>query len=116
MKMNYSSGVSMIEFQLKKGTSMKKTILVILCTCFLISLTPLAQEPFYQEAFRWDVPYVPTPQEVVDEMLSMADIGPNDVLYDLGCGDGRIVVRQPKDLGSWVLVWISILSGSRNAT
>lgn len=78
---------------------MKKTILALLSTCLIISLTPLAQEPFYQEAFRWDVPYVPTPQEVVDEMLAMADIGSNDVLYDLGCGDGRIVVTAAKKFG-----------------
>lgn len=83
----------------EKGTLMKKAILVILCTCLLISLKPLAQEPFYQDAFRWDVPYVPTPQEVVDEMLSMADIGPDDVLYDLGCGDGRIVVTAAQRFG-----------------
>ena len=92
--------MSVIEFHIvKKGTPMKKTILVILCACFLITLTPLAQEPFYQEAFRWDVPYVPTPQEVVDEMLSIADIGPEDVLYDLGCGDGRIVVTAAQRFG-----------------
>ncbi len=78
---------------------MKKAILAILGACLLISLTPLAQEPFYQDVFRWDVPYVPTPQEVVEEMLSMADIGPNDVLYDLGCGDGRIVVTAAKRFG-----------------
>ena len=78
---------------------MKKTILVTLSLCLMISLSPLAQEPFYQEAFRWDVPYVPTPQEVVDEMLAMADIGSNDILYDLGCGDGRIVVTAAKKFG-----------------
>lgn len=39
-----------------------------------------------------DVVYVPTPQPVVDRMLDMAKVGPGDVLYDLGCGDGRLVV------------------------
>jgi precorrin-6B methylase 2 len=38
------------------------------------------------------VPYVPTPPEVVEKMLEMAKVGPNDVLYDLGSGDGRIVI------------------------
>lgn len=38
------------------------------------------------------VPFVPTPTVVVHEMLSLADVGPDDVLYDLGCGDGRIPV------------------------
>ncbi len=39
-----------------------------------------------------DVPYVPTPQPVVDKMLDMADVGPGDYVIDLGSGDGRIVI------------------------
>src|SRR5690606_11820820 len=39
-----------------------------------------------------DVIFVPTPQQVVDAMLEMAQVGPNDVLYDLGSGDGRIPI------------------------
>jgi SAM-dependent methyltransferase len=39
-----------------------------------------------------DVPYVPTPQEVVDKMLMMAQVREGDYLIDLGCGDGRIPV------------------------
>lgn len=39
-----------------------------------------------------DVPYVPTDEKVVDAMLDFAEVGRKDVLYDLGCGDGRIVV------------------------
>lgn len=49
---------------------------------------------------RLDVPYVPTPQEVVDRMLALARVGKNDVLYDLGCGDGRIVVTAARQLGA----------------
>ncbi|HYF17400.1 MAG TPA: methyltransferase domain-containing protein [Ramlibacter sp.] len=41
---------------------------------------------------RLDVPYVPTPQEVVDRMLELAAVKPTDTVYDLGCGDGRIVI------------------------
>lgn len=44
------------------------------------------------ESPKLDVPYVPTPQEVVDRMLQMGRVGPKDVVYDLGCGDGRIVI------------------------
>lgn len=43
-----------------------------------------------------DVIYVPTPQEVVDEMLLMADVKQGDVLYDLGSGDGRIPITAAK--------------------
>ena len=39
-----------------------------------------------------DVIYVPTPRKVVEEMLRMAELKPDDVVYDLGCGDGRIVI------------------------
>lgn len=39
-----------------------------------------------------DVPYVPTPQEVVDQMLQLANVGSNDIHYDLGSGDGRIPI------------------------
>lgn len=46
-----------------------------------------------------DVPFVPTPEEVVEAMLDMAEINENDVLYDLGCGDGRIVITAAKKFG-----------------
>ena len=46
-----------------------------------------------------DVIYVPTPQEVVDEMLRLARVGKGDVLYDLGSGDGRIPVTAARRFG-----------------
>jgi len=49
---------------------------------------------------RLDVPYVPTPQDVVDKMLDLARVGKNDTLFDLGCGDGRIVVTAAKARGA----------------
>jgi SAM-dependent methyltransferase len=49
---------------------------------------------------KLDVPYVPTPQPVVDEMLKLAKVTGDDVVYDLGCGDGRIVVTAAKELGA----------------
>jgi 23S rRNA G2445 N2-methylase RlmL len=39
-----------------------------------------------------DVVFIPTPQPVVDRMMDLAGVGPNDVVYDLGCGDGRMVI------------------------
>ena len=47
-----------------------------------------------------DVPYVPTPGIVVEAMLSMAEVDEGDLLYDLGCGDGRIVITAAKTYGS----------------
>ena len=47
-----------------------------------------------------DVPYVPTPQPVVDAMLNVAKVNKNDVLYDLGSGDGRIVVTAAQKFGT----------------
>jgi tRNA G37 N-methylase Trm5 len=46
-----------------------------------------------------DVIYVPTPPEVVEEMLKLADVKKGDVLYDLGSGDGRIAVAAAKKYG-----------------
>jgi SAM-dependent methyltransferase len=46
-----------------------------------------------------DVPYVPTPQVVVDAMLELGEVKEGDLLYDLGSGDGRIVVTAAKNLG-----------------
>ena len=43
-----------------------------------------------------DVPYVPTTPEAVDAMLKLAGVKPSDVVYDLGCGDGRIVIAAGK--------------------
>lgn len=45
-------------------------------------------------------PFVPTPMEVVRAMLELAKVTPKDVVYDLGCGDGRIVVMAAKDFGA----------------
>jgi hypothetical protein len=43
--------------------------------------------------------YLPTPEEIVDLMLDLADVTPGDILYDLGCGDGRIVVAAAEKYG-----------------
>jgi SAM-dependent methyltransferase len=55
----------------------------------------LAQDDFFPE-----VPYVPTPPEVVDAMLKLARVKKGDLVYDLGCGDGRIVIAAAKKYGA----------------
>jgi SAM-dependent methyltransferase len=47
-----------------------------------------------------DVPYVPTPDHVVAKMLAVAEVNERDVVYDLGCGDGRIVIAAAKECGA----------------
>ncbi len=78
----------------KKRKQKRKILIGLLSLFFLILLsTAGAQQK------KPDVPYVPTPEKVVVEMLKMADVGKDDVLYDLGCGDGRIVITAAKELG-----------------
>src|SRR5262245_66328221 len=47
-----------------------------------------------------EVPYVQTPTDVVTEMLKLAAVRPDDVVYDLGSGDGRIVIAAARDFGA----------------
>jgi SAM-dependent methyltransferase len=47
-----------------------------------------------------DVPFVPTPPEVVEQMLKLANVHKGDVVYDLGCGDGRIVIMAAEKFGA----------------
>lgn len=45
-------------------------------------------------------PYVATPRPVLDRMLEMAAVGPDDIVYDIGCGDGRIVITAAERFGA----------------
>jgi SAM-dependent methyltransferase len=49
---------------------------------------------------RLDVPFEPTPQAMVDRMLALAKVDSDDLLYDLGCGDGRIVITAASRYGA----------------
>lgn len=82
--------------------------------------TPYRVEPGKSYAFQYDenfqlnfvedssewipplnlAPYVPTPMDVAEKMLELAEVDSHDVLYDLGCGDGRIVVMAAKKYGA----------------
>jgi SAM-dependent methyltransferase len=75
---------------------MKKTdfLKVILVTSVVLFLSQSCREkaPSYDES-ELDVPYIPTPIQVVDEMFRLAEFKQGDILLDLGCGDGRIPIR-----------------------
>jgi len=59
----------------------------------------LAQAQPRKPAQQPDVIFVPTPHEVVDDMLRLANVGKGDILYDLGSGDGRIAIAAAKKFG-----------------
>lgn len=74
----------------------------------LFFLCALALQPFLAKpanaqdspVLNLDVPFVPTPNDVVNEMLRVADVGPDDALIDLGSGDGRIAIAAVRDFGA----------------
>ena len=75
---------------------------VTLSTALIAALAaPAAAQTTTQAPLRSpDVIFVPTPQEVVDAMLEVAKVSKNDVVYDLGSGDGRIPVTAAKKYGA----------------
>jgi len=83
---------------------MKATTLaaVAIASLALLYGSPATRDAFAQAAapVKPDVIYVPTPQAVVDAMLQLAEVKANDVVYDLGSGDGRIVISAAKQYGA----------------
>lgn len=71
----------------------RRGLLLIVLFIALTGIIARAQEEEY------DVPYVPTPENVVAEMLKLANLKAGDVLYDLGSGDGRIVITAAQKYG-----------------
>ncbi|MDO5522431.1 MAG: class I SAM-dependent methyltransferase [Bacteroidia bacterium] len=71
-----------------------KSFKYVLAFLLLVGLTRVSAQ------VNLDVPYVPTPMDVVEAMLDLAKVGKNDVVYDLGCGDGRMVVTAAKKYGA----------------
>jgi SAM-dependent methyltransferase len=65
----------------------------------MLSATVLAAQSA-QPRREPDVPYVPTTEAAVTAMLKLADVKKTDVVYDLGCGDGRIVIAAAKNFGA----------------
>src|SRR5216683_3337079 len=76
--------------------------LLLCCSCLLIAVVSItvAAAQTAQPKRQPDVPYVPTTEEAVKAMLKLADVKKTDIVYDLGCGDGRIVIAAAKDFGA----------------
>ena len=72
-----------------------RTLLALVLMAPLSAPTALAQQPPASLA-----PYVPTPQDVVNQMLELAGVTKDDVVYDLGSGDGRIVITAAQRFGA----------------
>ena len=83
----------------------RTTAMVVAALCFvLLPAAPLALHAADdvqtgESAKTPDCVYVGTPYDVIDKMLDVADIQQDDVVYDLGCGDGRIIVAAAKRFG-----------------
>ena len=74
---------------------MQRRCLVAFALFALLASAARAQDPLAEE-----VPYIRTPQAVVDKMLDLAEVGPDDFLIDLGSGDGRIVITAAQQRGA----------------
>ena len=72
-------------------------VLLLVCTAGSASA---AEEAATRPQRKLDVWYVPTPHEIVDRMLDVAKVRIGDVVYDLGCGDGRMVIAAAKKYGT----------------
>ncbi len=70
---------------------MSKVVLGTISTALVVGIL-LTRPAGADDKPRLDVPYVPTKQVVVEAMLKLANVKEGDVVYDLGCGDGRIVI------------------------
>jgi precorrin-6B methylase 2 len=80
---------------------MMRNRIVATLVCLVVWSVVYAEEVEQEATQRRtpDVVFVPTPQEVVDKMLEVAKVKKSDLVYDLGCGDGRIVVTAAKKYG-----------------
>lgn len=95
---------------------MKKSILVLSLVVGAtvsaqgISTSQSVQVPAASEALTQapEVPFVPTPEDAVEAMLKLAGVKPGDIVYDLGSGDGRIVISAVRDHGASRAVGVDI--------
>jgi precorrin-6B methylase 2 len=77
----------------------RSALLFAMCV-FALTIPGRAQDKDKKDKITCAIIYVPTDQAVVEKMLTMAKITKNDVVFDLGCGDGRIVCTAAKKYGA----------------
>jgi cyclopropane fatty-acyl-phospholipid synthase-like methyltransferase len=68
-------------------------------TASILALLAVASAPV-RSSWQNLAPYIPTPDDVVDRMLTLAEVSRDDLVYDLGCGDGRIPIAAAKKYGA----------------
>jgi SAM-dependent methyltransferase len=76
-------------------TTRSLAVLAVLAVAVPASVSVRADE-LSSSTLDLDVVYVPTPERVVEAMMDLARVGKDDVVYDLGCGDGRLVIAAAK--------------------
>jgi hypothetical protein len=83
-----------------------RSLALLLAALFLLLAVPATLPagagpwPAWREFTERFTPFVPTPYTVVEKMLELAGVGPQDIVYDLGSGDGRIVIAAARDFGA----------------
>jgi precorrin-6B methylase 2 len=84
-------------------------VMIVLFSSLVLAGPASAQAPATAPPLRPpDVIFVPTPPEVVEAMLKLAKVGPNDIVYDLGSGDGRIPIAAVQKFNAKSAVGIDI--------
>ena len=94
MAENGPSAISLLRIPVLSMSVMRK-FLTALTFAWNLSVHPTAAAADYPE----EIPFVPTPVEVVDKMLELAEVKSGDLVYDIGSGDGRIVIRAARKYG-----------------
>lgn len=94
--MTARSSIGSISLRTRVTSPFLACAVLVCATTVVVSARQAAQPPFR----ALDAVYIPTPAEVVTAMLQMAQVGSRDVVFDLGSGDGRIVIAAVKEFGA----------------